>query len=158
MSDNEFFRQVKVEDVDFADSFDGVMGVINRKANYFECDVIRQRDLVGEEFWVIDYIDNVQTQYSREKGNGEGKMIVLIATRKDADKREEFRKFFTGSSIIRKTMEELKSIGKLPLLVKMYRNDNKYSFGPVGLENPDKKDGKNSPDNADKTSSEKMSA
>lgn len=132
-STEEFIRSVSCEGAQHSDLIENVIGVKNERANYFDCEVIQQKELAGHIFWVVDYIDNVPTKYTKEKNSGEGRMIVLISSVRKPTERNHYRKFFTGSTLIRTTMEELKSLGKLPILARMYNEKGKFSLGPVEM-------------------------
>ena len=49
----------------------------------FNCDETTQSKLVNTEFWVVDFIEEVPTKFSKQKGT-RGQTLVKIKMRKDA--------------------------------------------------------------------------
>ena len=64
----------------------------------FNCDETTQSKLVNTTFWIVDFIEDVPTRFSKSKGT-KGQTLVKIKMSKD-DPESNAKKFFTGSADI----------------------------------------------------------
>lgn len=64
----------------------------------FNCDETTQSKLVNTQFWVVDFIEDVPTRFTKQKGT-KGQTLVKIKKNKDSPDIEA-EKFFTGSQDI----------------------------------------------------------
>lgn len=90
----------------------------------FNCEQIQQSRLSNMSFWVFDYIDDVETRYSKAKGS-KGQMLVKIKFEKD-DSEEKARKFFTGSQDIKYVLQKIKELNAFPRRVTMRSSGNRF--------------------------------
>lgn len=96
----------------------------NENSRSFNCDDISQSKLVNTEFWIIDFLENVPTRFSKQKGT-KGQTLVLIKKNpNDAD--SEAKKFFTGSQDIFYVCQEIKKRNAFPRKVTMRSNGNRF--------------------------------
>lgn len=98
----------------------------NENSRSFNCDEITQSKLANRTFWVVDYLEDVPTKFSRAKGT-KGQTLVQIRLGDSATK-GELRKFFTGSADILYICQKLREMDKLPRRVTMMGNGNRYWF------------------------------
>lgn len=97
----------------------------NADSRSFNCDVITQSKLCNREFYVLDYIEDVPTRYSKQEGKGQ--MLVKIKFKlTDAD--SDARKFFTGSPDIIYICQRLREMDKFPRRVTMRGSGNRFWF------------------------------
>lgn len=96
----------------------------NKDSRSFNCDTITQSKLVNTSFWVIDFIEDVETRYSKAKGS-KGQMLVKIKREKDAPE-SEAKKFFTGSQDIIYVLHEIRKRDAFPRKVTLRGSGNKY--------------------------------
>lgn len=92
----------------------------------FNCDTTTQSKLVNTTFWVVDFIEAVETRFSKSKGTS-GQTLVKIKADKDASE-SEAKKFFTGSADILHVLKVLKQMNKFPRRVTLRGNGNRYWF------------------------------
>lgn len=92
----------------------------------FNCDETTQSKLVNTSFWVIDFIEDIPTKYSKIKGK-KGQTLVKIKFDKDAPESES-KKFFTGSNDILYILQKIKELNKFPRKVTLRGNGNKFYF------------------------------
>ncbi len=92
----------------------------------FNCDTVKQTNLVNLTFWVVDYLEEVPTRFSKAKGT-KGQSLVRIKMSEDA-KESEHKKFFTGSQDILYICKKLKEMDKFPRKVTLKCNGNRYFF------------------------------
>ena len=109
---------------------DGTLAFLNipRDENNrsFNCDETSQSKLVNTTFWVVDFIEEVPTRFSKVKGT---KGQTLVKIKKDINATEsEARKFFTGSQDILYVLKKIKEMNKFPRLVTLRGNGNRYWF------------------------------
>jgi hypothetical protein len=64
----------------------------DEKNRSFNCDETTQSKLVNTQFWVVDYIEDVPTRFSKAKGT-KGQTLVKIKSKKDSPD-SEAKKFF----------------------------------------------------------------
>lgn len=92
----------------------------------FNCDETTQSKLVNTTFWVFDFIEDVQTKFSKQKGT-RGQTLVKIKPHKDSPE-SDAKKFFTGSSDILYILKKIKELGKFPRKVTLRGNGNRFYF------------------------------
>lgn len=92
----------------------------------FNCDETTQSKLVNTTFWVVDFIEDVPTRFSKTKGN-KGQTLVRIKPRKDSSD-SEAKKFFTGSVDILYVLQKIKEMDKFPRRVTLRVSGNRYYF------------------------------
>ena len=92
----------------------------------FNCDETTQSKLVNTTFWVFDFIEDVQTKFSKQKGT-RGQTLVKIKPHKDSPE-SDAKKFFTGSSDILYILKKIKELGKFPRKVTLRGNGNRLYF------------------------------
>ena len=88
----------------------------------FNCDETTQSKLVNTTFWVVDFIEDVPTRFSKAKGV-KGQTLVKIKTNKDSPE-SEAKKFFTGSADILYVLKKIKEMNKFPRRVTLRGNGN----------------------------------
>lgn len=92
----------------------------------FNCDETTQSKLVNTTFWVVDFIEEVPTRFSKSKGT-KGQTLVKIKMSKD-DLESNAKKFFTGSSDILYVLKKIKELKAFPRRVTLRSNGNRYYF------------------------------
>lgn len=92
----------------------------------FNCDESTQSKLVNTTFWVVDFIEEVPTRFSKSKGT-KGQTLVKIKMSKD-DLESNAKKFFTGSSDILYVLKKIKELKAFPRRVTLRSNGNRYYF------------------------------
>lgn len=109
---------------------DGSLGFLKipRDANSrsFNCDETTQSKLVNTTFWVTDFIEDVPTRFSKNKGT-KGQTLVKIKPNKDTPEMDA-KKFFTGSSEILYILKKIKELDAFPRRVTLRGNGNRYWF------------------------------
>lgn len=90
----------------------------------FNCDETTQSKLVNTTFWVTDFIEDVPTRFSKQKGT-KGQTLVKIKPERDSPERDA-RKFFTGSADILYVCQEIKKRDAFPRRVTLRGNGNRY--------------------------------
>lgn len=98
----------------------------DERSRSFNCDAVSQSKLVNTSFWVVDFIEEVPTRFSKSKGTN-GQTLVMVKTDKDAPE-SMARKFFTGSAEILYVLQWLREHGKFPRRVTMRGSGNRYWF------------------------------
>ena len=92
----------------------------------FNCDETTQSKLVNTMFWVVDFIEDVPTKFSKQKGV-KGQTLVKIKPVKDSPEIDA-KKFFTGSADILYVLQKIKELGKFPRRVTLRGNGNRFYF------------------------------
>lgn len=92
----------------------------------FNCDATSQSKLVNTSFWVVDFIEDVDTRFSKQKGKN-GQTLVKIKPEQDSSETEA-KKFFTGSADILYVLQKIKEMRKFPRKVTLRGNGNRYWF------------------------------
>lgn len=109
---------------------DGSLAFLNiprdENSRSFNCDETTQSKLVNTTFWVIDFIEEVPTRFSKSKGT-KGQTLVKIKMTKDALE-SDAKKFFTGSTDILYVLKKIKELNKFPRKVTLRSNGNRYYF------------------------------
>lgn len=87
---------------------------------------VKQSRIVNTSFWVFDFLEDVPTRFSKQKGTP-GQTLVQI--RKDKDSPEsDAQKFFTGSQDILYVLQEIKKRKAFPRKVTLRANGNRFYF------------------------------
>lgn len=119
-----------MEDLKNNKTDDGSLAFLNiprdEKSRSFNCDETTQSKLVNTSFWVVDYIEDVPTRFSKQKGT-KGQTLVKIKPEKDSSESES-KKFFTGSQEIAYILGQIKERNAFPRKVTMRGNGNRYWF------------------------------
>ena len=109
---------------------DGSLACLNiprdKNSRSFNCDEVKQSKLANTTFWVIDFIENVPTRFSKQKGT-DGQTLVMIKN-DPSDPESEARKFFTGSQDILYICQKLREMDKFPRRVTMRNVGNRFFF------------------------------
>lgn len=92
----------------------------------FNCDETTQSKLMNTTFWVVDFIEDVPTKFSKQKGT-KGQTLVKIKPQKDSPE-SDAKKFFTGSSDILYILKKIKELNKFPRRVTLRGNGNRFFF------------------------------
>lgn len=88
----------------------------------FNCDETTQSKLMNTTFWVQDFLEDIPTKFSRQKGTA-GQTLVKISKEKDGS---DSKKFFTGSQEILYICREIRKRDAFPRRVTMKGNGNRY--------------------------------
>lgn len=109
---------------------DGSLAFLNiprdENSRSFNCDETTQSKLVNTTFWVVDFIEEVPTRFSKAKGV-KGQTLVKIKPSKDSLE-SDAKKFVTGSSDILYVLKKIKEMNKFPRKVTLRGNGNRYYF------------------------------
>ena len=109
---------------------DGSLAFLNiprdENSRSFNCDETTQSKLVNTSFWVVDFIEEVPTRFSKAKCV-KGQTLVKIKPSKDSPE-SDAKKFFTGSSDILYVLKKIKEMNKFPRKVTLRGNGNRYYF------------------------------
>ena len=89
-------------------------------------DEIKQSKIVNTSFWVFDFLEDIPTRFSKQKGTS-GQTLVQIRPRKDSPD-SEAQKFFTGSTDILYVLQEIKKRKAFPRKVTLRANGNRFYF------------------------------
>lgn len=92
----------------------------------FNCDETTQSKIVNTTFWVVDFIEDVPTRFSKAKGI-KGQTLVKIKPEKDSPDKDA-KKFFTSSADILYVLKKIKEMNKFPRKVTLRGNGNRYFF------------------------------
>lgn len=85
---------------------------------------VKQSKIINTSFWVFDFIEDVPTRYSKQKGTA-GQTLVQIRPQKESPE-SEAKKFFTGSQDILYVLREIKKRNKFPRRVTMRADGNRF--------------------------------
>lgn len=109
---------------------DGSLAFLNiprdENSRSFNCEETTQSKLVNTVFWVTDFIEDVPTKFSKQKGKT-GQTLVKIKTDRDTPE-SDARKFFTGSTDILYVLKKIKEMNAFPRRVTLRSNGNRYFF------------------------------
>lgn len=109
---------------------DGSLAFLNiprdENSRSFNCDETTQSKLVNTEFWVVDFIEDVPTKFSKQKGKT-GQTLVKIKPKADSPD-SDAKKFFTGSTDILYVLKKIREMKKFPRRVTLRGNGNRYYF------------------------------
>ena len=107
---------------------DGSLAFLNIPRNEnscsFNCKEVSQSKLVNTSFWLIDFMEDIPTRFSKQKGT-KGQTLVLVKQNLE-DPESEAMKFFTGSQDILYILQEIKKRNAFPRKVTMRGNGNRY--------------------------------
>ena len=92
----------------------------------FNCDTTKQSKLLNTQFWVVDFLENIPTRFSKAK-QSDGQTLVKIKKKRDAPE-SDAEKFFTGSQEILYVLKEIKKRNAFPRLVTLRGNGNRFWF------------------------------
>ena len=92
----------------------------------FNCDETTQSKLMNTTFWVVDFIEDVPTKFSKQKGT-KGQTLVKIKPEKDSPE-SDAKKFFTGSADILYILQKIREKKKFPRRVTLRGNGNRFYF------------------------------
>lgn len=92
----------------------------------FNCDETTQSKLMNTTFWVVDFIEDVPTKFSKQKGT-KGQTLVKIKPERDSPE-SDAKKFFTGSSDILYILQKIREMKKFPRRVTLRGNGNRFYF------------------------------
>lgn len=120
---NNTIMHEQIED-DGSLAFLNIQRDINNRS--FNCDEITQSKLVNTSFWVVDFIEDVPTRYSKAKGSS-GQTLVKIKPHKDSVE-SECKKFFTGSIEILYVLQKIQEMQKFPRRVTLRSSGNRFFF------------------------------
>lgn len=98
----------------------------DENSRYFNCSDVKQSALVNVTFWVCDFIEDVQTKFSKIEGT-KGKTLVKIKMNKD-DKDSDAKKFFTGSTDILYILKAIKERNAFPRRVTLRSTGKRFYF------------------------------
>lgn len=107
---------------------DGSLAFLNiprdENSRYFNCSEKKQSDLVNLSFWIIDFIEDVPTKFSKAEGKS-GRTLFKIKMNLD-DPESSARKVFTGSADILYVLRKVKELNKFPRKVTLKCQGNRY--------------------------------
>lgn len=107
---------------------DGSLAFLNiprdKNSRSFNCDETTQSKLVNTSFWVIDFIEDVPTRFSKSKGT-KGQTLVKIKEELNMPDSKS-KKFFTGSAEIQYVLNKIKEMDKFPRKVTLRGTGNRY--------------------------------
>lgn len=87
---------------------------------------VRQSDIANTSFWVFDFLEDVPTKFSKNKGT-HGQTLVQIRPDKDSPE-SDAKKFFTGSTDILYVLKKIRELNKFPRKVTLRSEGNRYYF------------------------------
>lgn len=90
----------------------------NKDCREFNCRVITQQELVNREFFLVDFLRDVQTK------NGLRYLIFIKFDLKDSE--IEGRKFFTNSQSIKYILDKIEEMNAFPRKATLKGIGNKY--------------------------------
>lgn len=107
---------------------DGSLSCLNiprdEKNKSFNCDTTTQSKLMNTTFWIVDFLEDIPTRFSKAKGTS-GQCLVKIKPQKDSPE-SEAKKFFTGSADIIYKCKWMRDHNKLPRRVTLRGNGNRF--------------------------------
>ena len=98
----------------------------DERSRSFNCDETTQSKLVNTQFWVVDFLEDVQTRFSKAKGKS-GQTLVKIKPQKDSPE-SEAKTFFTGSTDILYVCQQIKKMNAFPRRVTLRSSGNRFFF------------------------------
>lgn len=98
----------------------------NENNRSFNCDQEKQSKLVNTTFWVVDFLEEIPTRFSKSKGT-KGQTLVKIKKNPD-DAESDAKKFFTGSEEILYVLKKIKELNAFPRRVTLRGNGNRFWF------------------------------
>lgn len=107
---------------------DGTLAFLNiprdENCRSFNCSETTQSKLVNTSFWIMDFLEDVPTRFSKNKGT-KGQTLVKIKYSLE-DNESESKKFFTGSQEILYVLKKVKEMQKFPRKVTLRGSSNRY--------------------------------
>ena len=107
---------------------DGSLSFLNiprdASSRSFNCDETTQSKLMNTTFWVVYFIEDVPTRFSKAKGTS-GQTLVKIKPERDSSEGDA-KKFFTGSAEILYVLRKIRELDAFPRRVTMRGNGNRY--------------------------------
>lgn len=92
------------------DTDDGTLKFLNIKSNLefreFNCEIIRQQDLINRDFYIIGFFRDIKTKY------GLRYLVHIKFDLNDSDSKG--RKFFTNSKYIMYTLDKIEELDAFP--------------------------------------------
>ena len=98
----------------------------NKESRHLNGDIIKQSAIVNRTFWVFDYLEDVPTKYSKDKGKP-GQTLVQIRFNKE-DLESECKKFFSGSESVLYVLREIRKLNAFPRKVTLRSDGLNYYF------------------------------
>lgn len=98
----------------------------DENSKYFNCSEAKQSGLVNLTFWVVDFIEDVPTKFSKAEG-ASGRTLFKIKMNRD-DPESAAKKVFTGSSDILYVLRKIKELNAFPRRVTLKCQGNRYYF------------------------------
>lgn len=109
-------------------SDDGSLAFLNiprdENSRSFNCKDVSQSKLVNTSFWLIDFLEDVPTRFSKQKGK-KGQTLVMVK-KELSDPDSEAMKFFTGSTDILYILQEIKKRNASPRKATLRCQGNRY--------------------------------
>lgn len=100
---------------------DGSLSFLNIKRDEnnrsFNCGETTQSQIVNTTFWVVDFLEDVPTRFSKAKGT-KGQTLVKIKPERDSPEKDA-KKFF---------LKKIKEMDKFPRKVTLRGSNNRYYF------------------------------
>ena len=88
---------------------------------HFNCEQTGQQKLINRTFYVIDYMENIQTKFGQER------FLIKIKFNL-SDPESETKKFFTNSKEIKYVLRKIREMNKFPRRVTLRANGTRYYF------------------------------
>lgn len=109
---------------------DGSLGFLriprDENCRSFNCEETTQSKFVNTSFWVVDFIEEVPTRFSKSKGTKGQTLVKIKPDRNSPD--SESRKFFTGSADILYILKKIREMDKFPRRVTLRGSGNRFYF------------------------------
>ncbi len=96
----------------------------NENSRSFNCKDVSQSKLVNTQFWIVDFLEEVPTRFSKQKGT-KGQTLVMVKRNAD-DPESEAMKFFTGSTDILYVLQEIRKRDAFPRKATLRSQGNRY--------------------------------
>lgn len=96
----------------------------NEDSRSFNCKDVSQSKLVNTSFWLIDFLEEVPTRFSKQKGT-KGQTLVMVKKNLE-DPESEAMNFFTGSTDILYILREIKKRNAFPRKATLRSQGNRY--------------------------------
>lgn len=116
---------MKNQDID-----DGSLKCLNIPKNIndksFNCDRVNQKQLANTSFWVIDFLEEIPTRFSKLNHTDGQTLVKIKFDLNDPDYKA--KKFFTGSADILYVLQYIRELDKFPRKVTLRNFGHKYYF------------------------------
>ena len=93
----------------------------DKNSRRFNCSEINSQKLINTSFWLVDFIDGVETKFGKER------YLVKIKFNKD-DGDSDAKKFFTNSGEIKYVLNKIREKDAFPRKVIMRASGTRYYF------------------------------